>query len=71
MYKYLNDKFIHEVKRVNKNFTKDTTVKEVEQYLNNIEPKEYQLLTMKMNPNVAKIQKEYMISYLYNNQNMT
>lgn len=71
LYKYLNDKFIHEVKRVNKNFTKDTTVKEVEQYLNNIEPKEYQLLTMKMNPNVAKIQKEYMISYLYNNQNVT
>lgn len=71
LYKYLNDKFIHEVKRVNKNFTKDTTVKEVEQYLNKIEPKEYQLLTMKMNPNVARIQKEYMISFLYNNQNVT
>ena len=71
LYKYLNDKFIHEVKRVNKNFNENTTVKEVEQYLNNIEPKEYQLLTMKMNPNVARIQKEYMISYLYNNQNVT
>lgn len=71
LYKYLNDKFIHEVKRVNKNFDNNTTVKEVEQYLNNIEPKEYQLLTMKMNPNVARIQKEYMISYLYNNQNVT
>ena len=71
LYKYLNDKFIHEVKRVNKNFTKDTTAKEVEQYLNKIEPKEYQLLTMKMNPNVARIQKEYMISFLYNNQNVT
>ena len=71
LYKYLNDKFIHEVKRVNKKFSENTTVKEVEQYLNNIEPKEYQLLTMKMNPNVARIQKEYMISYLYNNQNVT
>lgn len=71
LYKYLNDKFIHEIKRVNKNFDENTSVKEVEQYLNNIEPKEYQLLTMKMNPNVAKIQKEYMISYLYNNQNVT
>ena len=71
LYKYLNDKFIHEVKRVNKSFNENTTVKEVEQYLNNIEPKDYQLLTMKMNPNVAKIQKEYMISYLYNNQNVT
>lgn len=71
LYKYLNDKFIHEVKRVNKSFNENTTVKEVEQYLNNIEPKDYQLLTMKMNPNVARIQKEYMISYLYNNQNVT
>lgn len=71
LYKYLNDKFIHEVKRVNKKFNENTTVKEVEQYLNNIEPKEYQLLTMKMNPNVARVQKEYMISYLYNNQNVT
>lgn len=71
LYKYLNDKFIHEVKRINKNFNENTSVKEVEQYLNKIEPKEYQLLTMKMNPNVARIQKEYMISYLYNNQNVT
>lgn len=71
LYKYLNDKFIHEVKRVNKNFTKDTSIKEVEKYLNDIQPKDYQLLTMKMNPNVARIQKEYMISYLYNNQNVT
>lgn len=71
LYKYLNDRFIHEVKRVNKNFDENTSIKEVEQYLNNIEPKEYQLLTMKMNPNVAKIQKEYMISFLYNNQNVT
>lgn len=71
LYKYLNDKFIHEVKRVNKNFNKDTTVKEVEKYLGDIEPKDYQLLTMKMSPNVARIKKEYMISYLYSNQNVT
>ena len=71
LYKYLNDKFIHEVKRINKDFDKNTPVKDVEQYLNNIEPKEFQLLTMKMSPNVAKVQKEYMISYLFNNQNVT
>ena len=71
LYKYLNDKFIHEVKLVNKDFNKDTPIKDVEKYLNNLEPREYQLLTMRMNPNVAKIQKQYMISYLYNNQNIT
>ena len=71
LYKYLNDKFIHEVKRINKNFNDKTTIKEVELYLNNIEPKDYQILVMKMSPNVARIKKEYMISYLYNNQNVT
>lgn len=71
LYKYLNDKFIHEVKRVDKKFNNDSTIKEVEEYLNKIEPKDYSLLLMRMNPNVAKIKKEYMISYLFNNQNTT
>lgn len=69
LYKYLNDKFIHEVRRVDKKFNNDSTIKEVEEYLSKIEPKDYSLLLMRMNPNVAKIKKEYMISYLFNNQN--
>src|SRR5690554_2721794 len=64
LYKYLNDKFIHEVRRVDKKFNNDSTIKEVEEYLSKIEPKDYSLLLMRMNPNVAKIKKEYMISYL-------
>lgn len=71
LYKYLNDKFIHEVRRVDKRFNNDSTIKEVEEYLSKIEPKDYSLLLMRMNPNVAKIKKEYMISYLFNNQNTT
>lgn len=71
LYKYLNDRFIYEVKKVNNNFDLSTTIKEVEIYLRNLEPKDYQLLTMKMDPNVAKVKKEYLISYLYNNQNIT
>lgn len=71
LYKYLNDKFIHEVRRVDKKFNNDSTIKEVEEYLSKIEPKDYSLLLMRMNPNVAKIKKEYMISYLFNNQNTT
>lgn len=71
LYKYLNDKFIHEVRRVDKKFDNNSTIKEVEEYLSKIEPKDYSLLLMRMNPNVAKIKKEYMISYLFNNQNTT
>lgn len=71
LYKYLNDKFIYEVRRVDKKFNNNSTIKEVEEYLSKIEPKDYSLLLMRMNPNVAKIKKEYMISYLFNNQNTT
>lgn len=69
LYKYLNDKFIYEVKQVEKKFNDDTPTADVEKYLYNLEPNDFSILTMRMNPNVAKIKKEYMISYLYNNQN--
>ena len=69
LYKYLNDKFIYETRQTLKQFNEETPTKEVEQYLNNVEPSEYSILTMKLNANVAKIKKEYMVSYLFNNQN--
>lgn len=69
LYKYLNDKFIFETRKTLKQFNDETSTKEVEKYLNNIEPNEYSILTMKLNPNVARVKKEYMVSYLFNNQN--
>ena len=71
LYKYLNDKFLCEIKRISDDIKKDVTMKEVEQYLNNISAEEYSLLVMQKNPNVAKIRKDYLISYLFNNQNST
>lgn len=71
LYKYLNDKFLCEIKRISDNLKDDATMKEVEQYLNNISAEEYSLLVMQKNPNVAKIRKDYLISYLFNNQNST
>lgn len=71
LYKYLNDKFLCEIKRLSDDISKDATMKEVEQYLNNISAEEYSLLVMQKNPNVAKIRKDYLISYLFNNQNST
>ena len=71
LYKYLNDKFLCEIKRISDDIKDDATMKEVEQYLNNISAEEYSLLVMQKNPNVAKIRKDYLISYLFNNQNST
>lgn len=71
LYKYLNDKFLCEIKRLSDDLTSEATMKDVEKYLNNISAEEYSLLVMQKNPNVAKIRKDYLISYLFNNQNST
>ena len=71
LYKYLNDKFLCEIKKISDDIKENATMKEVEQYLNNISAEEYSLLVMQKNPNVAKIRKDYLISYLFNNQNST
>lgn len=71
LYKYLNDKFLCEIKRLSDDISNDATMKDVEKYLNNISVEEYSLLVMQKNPNVAKIRKDYLISYLFNNQNST
>lgn len=69
LYKYLNDKFIHEVNKLK--FSGEKTPKEVEEYLNKIEPIDFSKLDLQLDPNVARIKKEYMISYLFNNQSTT
>lgn len=69
LYKYLNDKFIHEVNKLR--FSGNATVKQVEEFLNKIEPIDYSKLDIQLDPNVARIRKEYMISYLFNNQSTT
>lgn len=71
LYKYLNDKFLCEIKRISEDIKENASMKEVEQYLNNISAEEYSLLVMQKNPNVAKIRKDYLISYLFTNQNST
>lgn len=69
LYKYLNDKFLHEVNKIR--FDGKATTKEVEDFLNKIEPVDYSKLEIQMDPNVARIRKEYTISYLFNNQSTT
>lgn len=71
LYKYLNDKFIYETKRVAKQLNENSTTKEVEKYLDSLSPEQFSILTMRMGANVAKIQNSYRVSTLFNNQNST
>ena len=71
LYKYLNDKFLCEIKKISDDLDESATMKDIEIYLNNISAEDYSLLVMQKSPNVAKIRKEYLISYLFNNQNST
>ena len=71
LYKYLNDKFIYETKKVAKELNENSTTKEVEKYLDSLNPEQFSILTMRMGANVAKIQNSYRVSTLFNNQNST
>ncbi|MBQ2873223.1 MAG: SAM-dependent DNA methyltransferase [Bacilli bacterium] len=71
LYKYLNDKFIYETKKVAKELNENSTTKEVEKYLDSLGPEQFSILTMRMGANVAKIQNSYRVSTLFNNQNST
>ena len=71
LYKYLNDKFIYETKKVSKELNENSTTKEVEKYLDSLSPEQFSILTMRMGANVAKIQNSYRVSTLFNNQNST
>lgn len=71
LYKYLNDKFIYETKKVAKELNNESSTKEVEKYLDSLSPEQFSLLTMRMGANIAKIQNSYRVSTLFNNQNST
>lgn len=71
LYKYLNDKFIYETKKVAKELNENSTTKEVEKHLDSLSPEQFSILTMRMGANVAKIQNAYRVSTLFNNQNPT
>ena len=71
LYKYLNDKFIYETKKVAKELDESSTTKEVEKYLDSLSSEQFSILTMRMGASVAKIQNAYRVSTLFNNQNST
>lgn len=66
LYKFLNDKFLHEVKLV------DTALKNsdnLEESLSNMSDDDYDFLLASLPPATAQLKREHFISYLFNNKN--
>jgi type I restriction enzyme M protein len=68
LYKFLNDKFIHEIKLTDKKLAK-LEPKELDAALNKLKADDYEMLTMQLNENTARLRPKQFISYLFANQN--
>jgi len=68
LYKFLNDKFIHEAKRIVPAF-KDISASEAEDAINKMPDSEYELMLLSFGADTAKLKREHFISYLFNRQN--
>lgn len=67
LYKFLNDKFLFEVKRQKSLPAEDENL---HQSLAAMEEEEYNLLLAGLDPNIVRLKPHQLISYLYNKQNI-
>lgn len=66
LYKFMNDKFGYEVKRNNPKLAKaENWEKEVGGFTDS----QYEMLLLRLSPEVPKLKREHFLSYLHNNQN--
>ena len=68
LYKFLNDKFLYEVKKADENLSKLSKPKEVEQTLMDMKD-DYEMLLLKLNADTAKLKIKHLISYLFAHKN--
>ena len=68
LYKFLNDKFLYEIKKVDEGLAKLDKPKDVEEALVKIKD-EYDFLLLRLNPDTAKLKIEHLISYLFTHKN--
>lgn len=66
LYKFMNDKFGYEVKKLD---PKLKASENWEKTISGYSDKEYEMLLLRMNPDSAKVKREHFISYLHNRQN--
>jgi type I restriction enzyme M protein len=68
LYKFLNDKFIYEIKQINPKF-KDMRTRDIEAKLGKMSDDDYELLLMDFGAETATLKREHFISYIFNHQN--
>ena len=66
LYKFLNDKFVHEVKQID---TKIAKADNWEEALKSYDTNDYEMLLMQLNENTARLQTNQFISSLFAKQN--
>ncbi len=66
LYKFMNDKFGHEVKQIDEKLKK---AENWEEEISKYSDKDYEMLLLKMNPDSAKLKREHFLSNLHNKQN--
>lgn len=68
LYKFLNDKFLYEIKKVDENLAKLDKPKDVEKSLEKMKD-DYEFLLLRLGPDTAKLKIEHLISYLFSHKN--
>ena len=66
LYKFMNDKFGYEVKRANPLLAQ---AKSWEAEIGGFTSSQYEMLLLRLSPDVPKLKREHFLSYLHNNQN--
>lgn len=66
LYKFMNDKFIYETKRID---SKLNSARNWEQEISTYTDDEYEMLLLKLNPSSARLKRTHFLSYMHNNQN--
>lgn len=67
LYKFLNDKFLYEIRKVDDNLANSTNLEDT---LSKYSDDEYQILLMSLSPDTATLKREHLLSYLFNHKNV-
>lgn len=68
LYKFLNDKFLYEAKKVDSGLSSLSSA-DVERKLSGMNDEDYELFLLGFAPDTAKLKKTHFISYLFNRKN--
>lgn len=66
LYKFMNDKFAYEVKKIDKNVK---AAEKWDEFLSNYSEKDYEFLLIRVSENAARLKPNHFISYLFAKQN--